>query len=446
MMRNLYVSLFFCLATLSAFAQSKIRVTANHTDAKFFLVSDTDQNQKTELGTGSVELKLNKDSRNRIEITKPGYQSVVKDYPRTSKWDKEQRVDLVNRLVDISVEPYDAEIYVDGRLAGTKRFPLIIEKDKFLNVEIRKAGFAPQSKVYYNQKDREEPPHAQHFELKDRQVRLEVIPADASVAINGVVTGRGNTDVSVPFGSCVNVTVTKDGYAEVVQVFCNKPATDPLPPLRSRALLEDRLVKITTAPADANIEVAGKVVGVGKYDLKVPKNGCVEVRVNKDGFLRYIKSYCNQENMQAPEPTEFVELNVDEAYTSSISSDMANVRITIPVSKNVDPADAWRILSSIITKRFDVLETVDYNTGYLTSAWQVQNFNGANMIRTRVIVSSGGNSNALTYVVKIVSQRHERENNTSRDISVKDDEDFKDWGRLLKRYDGLIEEIQARLQ
>src|SRR5690606_3422583 len=160
-------------------------------------------------------------SRNRVEITKPGYQSVVKDFPRTTKWDKEQKVDLLNRLVDISVEPYDAEIYVDGRLAGTKRFPLIIEKDKFLNVEIRKPGFAPQTKVYYNQKDREEPPQAQHFELKDRQVRLEVVPTDASVALNGVVAGRGNTDVSVPFGTCVTVTVTKDGFAEVVQVFCN---------------------------------------------------------------------------------------------------------------------------------------------------------------------------------------------------------------------------------
>ncbi|MBF8961986.1 hypothetical protein I0P70_01905 [Pontibacter sp. FD36] len=446
MRRNLYLSFILCLLTLSTFAQSKINVASNFPDAKFFLLNDADNTRVTELGVGSIELKLNKDSRNRIAIVKEGYEPVIREFPRTMKWDKEQKVELANRLIDISVEPYDAEIYIDGRLAGTKRINLIVEKDKFLNVEVKKPGFAPQTKVYYNQKDREAPPVKDFFELKDRQVRLEVIPADASVSLNGVVSGRGNTDVSVPFGTCVTVTVTKDGFAEVVQVFCNKPSTDPLPPLRSRAMLEDRLVKITSSPADANIEVAGKVVGVGKYDLKVPKNGCVEVRVTKDGFLRYIKNYCNQENMQAPEPTEFVELAVDEAYTSSISSDMANVRITIPVSKTVDPADAWRILSSIITKRFDVLETVDYNTGYLTSAWQVQNFNGANMIRTRVIVSSGGNSNDLTYVVKIVSQRHEREINTSRNISVKDDEDFKDWGRLLKRYDGLIEEIQARLQ
>ncbi|MDX5435916.1 MAG: hypothetical protein LPK03_01905 [Pontibacter sp.] len=440
MQRNLYTFFILCFLASSAFAQSKINVAANFPDAKFFLLRDTDNTEVAELGVGSIELKLDKDSRNRIKVVKEGYEPLIKEYPRSVKWDKEQKVELENRLVDISVEPYDAEIYVDGRMVGTKRINLIVGKGKFLTVEIKKAGFAPVSKVYYNSPDRETPPVKDFFELKDRQVRLEVNPADAQVALNGVAAGRGNTDVNVPLGSCVTVTVTKEGFAEVVQVFCNKPATDPLPPVRARALLEDRLVRITTAPADANIEVAGKVVGIGNYDLKVPKNACIELRVTKDGFLRYIKNYCNQADMQAPPAKEFVELLEDEAYASSISTDMANVRITVPVNKALAPEDAWRILGSIVTKSFDVLETVDYNTGYLTTAWQVQNFNGMNTIRTRVIVSSGGNANDLTYVVKIVSQRADGV------TSVKEDQLFMDWGRLLKRYGGIVEEIQARLQ
>jgi hypothetical protein len=31
-------------------------------------------------------------------------------------------------------------------------------------------------------------------------------------------------------------------------------------------------------------------------------------------------------------------------------------------------------------------------------------------------------------------------------VTVKDDEKFEDWARILKKYDGLIQEIQARLQ
>ncbi|MCX2738853.1 hypothetical protein [Pontibacter anaerobius] len=440
MKKHLYAFFILLFLAASAVAQSKINVSANFPDAKFFLLKNSDNTEIAELGVGSIELKLDKDSRNRIKVVKEGYEPFIKEFPRTVKWEKEQKVELENRLVDISVEPYDAEIYVDGRMVGSKRIGLIVGKGKFLTVEVKKAGYTPVTKVYYNSPDRETPPVKDFFELKDRQVRLEVIPADAQVALNGVASGRGNTDVNVPLGSCVTVTVTKDGFAEVVQVFCNKPATDPLPPVRARALLEDRLVRITSAPADANIEVGGKVVGVGSYDLKVPKNACIELRVTKDGFLRYVKNYCNQADMQAPPTKEFIELLEDEAYTSSISTDMANVRITVPVNKALAPEDAWRILGSIVTKSFDVLETVDYNTGYLTTAWQVQNFNGMNTIRTRVIVSSGGNANELTYVVKLVSQRADGV------ISVKEDQLFADWGRLLKRYGGIVEEIQARLQ
>ena len=440
MRKKLYALICLYFVAGAVFAQSKINISANHPDAKFFLLRDTDNTEVAELGVGSIELKLDKNSRNRIKVVKEGYEPLIKEYPKTVKWDKDQKVDLENRMVDISVEPYDAEIYVDGRMVGSKRINLIVGKGKFLTLELKKAGYAPVSKVYYNSPDREVPPVKDFFELKDRQVRLEVFPADATVSINGAAKGRGTTDVTVPAGECVTVNVHREGFADVAQVFCNKPATDPVPPVRFRAALEDRLVKITTAPADANIEVAGKVLGVGKYDLKVPKNACVEVRVVKDGFLKYVKSYCNQPNMQEPPLTEFVEMVADGAYNSSISTDMANVRITVPVNKTIDRETAWRVLSSVITKNFDVLETVDFDTGYLTTAWQVQSFDGLSTIRTRMIVSSGGNANDLTYMVKIVSQR------ADGITSVKEDQMFEDWGRLLKRYGGIVEEVQARLK
>lgn len=440
MQKWLYALLCLYLVSGPLLAQSKISVTANIPDARFLLLRDSDNAEIAELGMGSIELKLDKDSKNRIKVVKEGFEPLIVEYPRTVKWEKAQKVNLENRLVDVSVEPYDAEIYVDGRMVGSKRANLIIGKGKFLTLEIKKAGYAPLTKIYYNSPDRETPPAKDFFEMKDRQVRLDVAPADANVLINGSAKGRGNSDITVPFGECVTVSVTREGYADVTQVFCNKPATDPAPPIRFRAALEDRLVKITTAPADANIEVAGKVLGVGKYDLKIPKNSCVELRVTKDGFLRFVKNYCNQANMQEPPLTEFVEMVVDEAYSSSISTDMANVRITVPVNKTLSSESAWRILSSIVTRSFDVLETVDYNTGYLTTAWQVQNFNGMNTIRTRMIISSGGNANELTYVVKIVSQRADGV------TSVKEDQLFMDWERLLKRYGGIVEEIQARLQ
>lgn len=439
--KELALSFIFTLIAFSVHAQ-KIQLTADHSDAKFILLNDYDDTDKQELGTGTIELKLEKNSKNRVKVIKPGYQPVIKEYNKDLKWDKEQRISLTTRQVDLTAEPFDAEISVDGRVIGSKSIYLFIQKDRFLTVEVKKPGFSTATKVYYNQPDKETPPMKDHFILKDRQVRLEVIPADASVSSNGIMLGKGNQDVKVPFGECVTVNVTKEGFVNYEKVLCNKDG-DPEPPLRDKAVLEDRLVKISTAPNDASIEIAGKRVGNGNYDLKVSKNSCVEVRVSKDGFVRYIKNYCNQVNMQEPPTADFLEMQVDEAYTSSVSSDLANVRITVPVKAGITSEESWRILSSIITGYFDILETVDYNTGYLTTSWQVQNFQSS-IIRTRVIVSSGGNTDQIAYAIKLVSQEAFLDGQNS--VTVKDDEKFSDWARILKKYDGLIQEIQARLQ
>lgn len=443
-MNKIYLPFIFCLllVSFSTFAQ-KLTITANFSDAKFYLLNDSDNSEVAEIGTGTVELKLEKNTRNRIKVIKTGYEPLIKEYPRSVKWDKDQTVSLENRLVEITTEPYDAEIYVDGRMVGTKQINLIIGKDRFLNVEVKKPGFAPETKTYYNSPDREIPPIKDFFELSDRQVRLEVLPADADVSVNGTTQGKGNQDIRVSQGDCVTVNVTKDGFVEFSKVFCNKPDSDPEPPIRATASLEDRLVKVTTQPDDAAIEIGGRRVGVGSYDLKVSKNACVELRISKDGYIRYVKSYCNKADMQVPPSSDYVEMKVDEAYTSSVSSDIANVRITVPVDTQYSEEEAWRILSSIITRYFDILETVDFNTGYLTTAWQVENFDSS-IIRTRVIVSSGGNSDQIAYSIKLISQEAYQDGQSQ--VTVKDDEKFEDWERILKKYEGLVQEIQARIQ
>ena len=443
--KHLLTLSFLTLFSFAAFSQ-KIMLVANHSDAKFTLLNDYDDSDKQELGTGSVEIKLEKDSKNRVRISKPGYQSVIKEYNKDLKWEKEQKITLDTRQVDITAEPFDAEILVDGRVIGTKAIYLYIQKDRFLTVEVKKPGFATVTKVYYNQPDKETPPFKDHFTLKDRQVRLEVQPADSNVATNGITLGRGNQDIKIPFGDCVTTTVTKEGFVSYEKVFCNKEG-DPEPPIRERAVLEDRMVKITTVPNDAVIEITGQRVGVGSYELKIPRGRCVSIVVSKDGYVKYYKDYCNQQERTVPPISEAIEMVRDQAYDNSVSSDLANVRITVPVKAGIAAEESWKILSSIVTRYFDILETVDFNTGYLTTSWQVENFNSS-VIRTRVIVSSGGNSDQITYAVKLVSQVAEL-NDPSRNlktVTVKDDEAFKDWSRIMKKYQGLIEEIQARLQ
>jgi hypothetical protein len=153
--------------------------------------------------------------------------------------------------------------------------------------------------------------------------------------------------------------------------------------------------------------------------------------------VKYYKDYCNQTDRNTPPVADAIEMARDQAYDNSVSSDLANVRITVPVNKSYSAEEAWRILSSIVTRYFDILETVDFNTGYLTTSWQVENFNSS-VIRTRVIVSSGGNSDQLAYAVKLVSQAADL-NDPSRVkevVTVKDDELFRDWSRIMIKYQG----------
>ncbi len=127
----------------------------------------------------------------------------------------------------------------------------------------------------------------------------------------------------------------------------------------------------------------------------------------------------------------------DDAYDASVQTDIANIDIEIKTS--LEEIQAWKLLSQIITTHFDVIEITDRETGYLRTSWVVQSFM-QNTIRTRIIVKLG-NSNPLAYKVKLVS-----EESRVPGTSVKSDELYREWDRVLRKYENIIGEMRARLQ
>ena len=115
----------------------------------------------------------------------------------------------------------------------------------------------------------------------------------------------------------------------------------------------------------------------------------------------------------------------DDAYDATEATDMANIDIERKTNK--PEVEAWRLISQIITSYFDVIEVTDMNTGYLRTAWVVQTFK-QNTIRTRIIVKLGS-SNPLSYKVKLISEQ-----SGQPQTSVKSDELFKEYNRILKKY------------
>jgi hypothetical protein len=193
----------------------------------------------------------------------------------------------------------------------------------------------------------------------------------------------------------------------------------------------------STSEPDAQIYIDGKLMGSGQVEVIVLSNSCVTVRVEKVGFLVETINFCNKKESAVPPKSYYAQMRRDDAYDASVQTDIANIDIEIKTSK--DELDAWKLLSQIITSYFDVIEVTDRETGYLRTAWVVQSFQ-QNTIRSRIIVKLG-NSDPLVYKVKLVS-----EESRAPGTSVKSDELFREWDRVLRKFENIQEELRSRLQ
>ncbi len=186
----------------------------------------------------------------------------------------------------------------------------------------------------------------------------------------------------------------------------------------------------------ADIFIDGKLVGQGEVSgIKIPRNECITVQVSATGYLSQTKEYCKIKGMPQIEKTEYIELGIDDSFEASVQSDFANNDIIInPKNKDVD--QVWKNAFRLITNYFDAMEVNDTEVYYLRSSWVVATFKGYT-IRTRVVYRLT-RENPLEFSIKVVSERAEGL------ASAKDDEKYKPWTRILKRYAALIEEVQQR--
>lgn len=202
--------------------------------------------------------------------------------------------------------------------------------------------------------------------------------------------------------------------------------------------IKAQTVEVSASEPDAKIIVDGQSLGTGSLKIKVPKNSCVNVKIHKSGFLRYEQTYCNKKGMTEPPKKQFFDMKKDDAEEASIKTDQANIDFSIEVNKNLDINDVWKRTNQIVTDYFDAIEVADKETSYLRTAWSIQSF-AQNTIRTRLIIKLS-KSDPLTYKVKLVS-----EYSGMPLTSVKADEQFHDWDRLLRKYQNIISDFTTRL-
>jgi hypothetical protein len=222
------------------------------------------------------------------------------------------------------------------------------------------------------------------------------------------------TFVTSSFANSVNTTITED------------------------ALVGKKKVQVGVSEADAEIHLNGRLVGKGSAEITVPKGSCVTIIIRKIGWLEDKIEFCNKKGHTAPPKTHYIEMVRDDSYDASVQTDIANIDIELVVNE-MDKDKAWKLINQIVLNYIDVIEMTDKETGYLRTSWSLKTFK-RNTVRTRIIVKEAS-SDPLVFKVKLIS-----ETSGMPLTSVKSDELYKEWDRVLRSYSDVISEFQARLK
>jgi hypothetical protein len=198
-------------------------------------------------------------------------------------------------------------------------------------------------------------------------------------------------------------------------------------------------VVITTFPQTARIYVNGVQMGTGKVEIKIAKNDCITVEVKQEGYIQESRTYCVKKGMADPPSNDYIQLQEDESYTSSIESNIANTEIQINVNANRTREDAWKQMIGTVLDKFDVLENSDEKAGYIRTSWVGMSFK-SNTVRIRFIVKQSSEK-PLVYKVKFVS---EASGKSATPYNA--DEQYRPYNRILKKYDGFLDELITRLK
>lgn len=196
-------------------------------------------------------------------------------------------------------------------------------------------------------------------------------------------------------------------------------------------------VNISCSEQDAEIYVNGEQMGRGNFLLVIPSYANATVTIKKTGFFTETVTFFNTPGNPKPPKSYHFKMFKDDAYEASVQTDIANLDLEIKTTRSED--DAWMLLNSIVLNYIDVIEVTDKETAYLRTAWQVQNFSKAT-IRTRVIIKMG-NKSPLSYKMKLVSEIAHSPN-----VSPKEDQMYKEWDRVLRKYEGVVSELPSRLK
>lgn len=211
------------------------------------------------------------------------------------------------------------------------------------------------------------------------------------------------------------------------------------------ASAKKRTLKISATPSDAKISIDGNYVGDGVIEFPITsKDNFLVIKIEKEGYLAIETKFYTSDKRKAISYT----LRPDLFYEASTPNGLANKFFSVEVSKDLYTVDnkgkkdadkAWKLIHQILLNYFDELQTTDLSSGFIQTPWKYRQFGESKqVIRTRVTVKQMGVSDNLVFQIKISSEQAPL-------IGMNNENSYKEVTRLLKEYDSLISEFQARL-
>jgi len=209
-----------------------------------------------ELEKGVTKIIIKEREKVSVEVTKAGFVSVTKTYlnqPDAELLPVTDEVKLKDRIVQIVATPSDAKILVDNQLLGTGHGDVVVSFDRCVVVKVVKEGYVESEQTYCNKDGVAELPVNTSFVLQDRLVIVRTTPEDVSIKINGRYVAKGEYNVKIVKGDCVEVTMEKDGSVAVQKKYCNQDNAPLLPVIDHIDLLADETFAVSSPSEFVNI-------------------------------------------------------------------------------------------------------------------------------------------------------------------------------------------------
>lgn len=195
-------------------------------------------------------------------------------------------------------------------------------------------------------------------------------------------------------------------------------------------LIGRKVKTINVMPDNAKIIIGGMEVATGNYDLTMGKSDYIIVKLSAPGYIdKTVRVYKKDKNT-----TLTYKLDEDDSWLASdVNSDLANKTMRVNVKEGLSPDEVWKRITYYTTDAFPNMEITDKSSGWIRSAWNIQSFNYVT-VRTRIEIKEIPGQDNITYRVMIQSEI------AWKDCGL-DDQCFKQWDRILKKYNQAVADL-----